>query len=67
MLLAGLAVYTAVGVVFGVVFVLRGAARIDPVAARTPLRVRVLFLPGAAALWPWLWAKWAGWARGAGR
>ncbi|MEZ6317834.1 MAG: hypothetical protein R3B49_03625 [Phycisphaerales bacterium] len=57
--------YAAVGVVFAIAFVLVGVKRVDPVAAHAPVRVRVLFLPGAAALWPMMLAKWRASARGA--
>jgi len=50
--------YLALGVIFAVPFVLVGAGRLDPVAARAPARVRLLFLPGAAALWPILLNRW---------
>ncbi|MCA9293969.1 MAG: hypothetical protein KDA20_09155 [Phycisphaerales bacterium] len=58
-LLTVLGAYGAVGVLFAIAFVCTGAKRIDPVARATPLRVRLLFLPGAAALWPLLAMKWA--------
>ena len=51
--------YGVLGAVFAVAFVARGAAAIDPVACHAPERVRVLFAPGAAALWPVLALKWA--------
>jgi len=53
-------VYALAGLVFAVAFVLRGAGRIDPVARKAPLRVRLLLAPGAAALWPVLIPKWLG-------
>jgi len=52
LLLAGVALYGVIGVVFAAYFVARGAASIDPIIKDTPLRTRVLFAPGAAALWP---------------
>lgn len=57
-LLLILAAYLAVGLIFGCAFVWMGAGAIDPAAARAPLRVRALFLPGAAALWPLLLIRW---------
>jgi hypothetical protein len=50
--------YVVVGAAFGCAFVLVGAKRVDPVAAHAPLHVRLLFLPGSAALWPFLAKKW---------
>lgn len=58
LILAALSIYFAIGVVFALAFVLRGAVRVDPAARGTPLSVRVLILPGAAALWPVLLVKW---------
>ncbi len=52
--------YALVGLAFGVAFVARGAGRLDPVARGAPVRVRLLFLPGALALWPLLVVKWRG-------
>lgn len=57
--------YLAIGVVFAAAFVASGVKRVDPVAAHAPLRVRLLFLPGSAALWPLLLRKWAHASRGA--
>lgn len=49
--IAGL-VYLAVGLVVGVWLVTLGASRLDPRLATAPRRVRVILLPGCAALWP---------------
>lgn len=57
------AVYAALGLVFALAFVARGAARMDPGAAAGTLGFRLLLLPGAAALWPllaWRWHATAG-------
>jgi len=51
-LLLLLAVYLAIGLLVGLRFVLSTIRRADPVAAEAPLRVRLLFLPGAVAVWP---------------
>lgn len=50
--------YLIVGVLFALAFVARGAGAIDAAARRAPFRVRLLFAPGAAALWPILLTKW---------
>lgn len=55
-LLILIGVYVLVGVGVAVWFVGWGAARRDPGAERAPLRVRVLFGPGAVAVWPVLLA-----------
>jgi hypothetical protein len=51
--------YLMAGLVFGVVFVTVGVARIDPAARGTSATFRLLILPGSVALWPVLAAKWA--------
>ncbi len=58
--LVGLAAaYLAVGLVFAVAFVTRGAGRVDPVAAHGTWGFRLAILPGCAALWPLLARRWA--------
>ena len=51
-------IYFGIGMVFSVFFLMKGAGAVDPVAQVTPLRTRVLFVPGAAAVWPVLVIKW---------
>lgn len=53
-ILISLGIYALVGIVVGGWFVLRGAGRIDPLAAKTGLSVRWIWLPGAVMLWPWV-------------
>lgn len=50
--------YAGVGLVFGVAFALFGARRLDPAAAEGTWGFRALLVPGAAALWPLLLARW---------
>ena len=45
-------VYFLFGFLIGLVFVISGVRKVDPVADSAPLRVRMLFLPGSMALWP---------------
>ena len=52
LLLWALGIYYAIGLVVGLRFILATAPRLDPVARKAPLRVRMLFLPGAIAVWP---------------
>ena len=52
------AAYGLVGVVFALAFVTRGIERIDPVAKHAPVGFRLIAMPGAAALWPLLLARW---------
>jgi|GEM_PF-2384859 len=51
-LLLALLVYACIGVVVAPYFLLYAVKRIDHVASLTPMRVRIVFLPGAIALWP---------------
>jgi len=53
-----LAAYGLAGVVFAAAFVTRGIRRIDPAAEHAPWGFRMIVVPGVAALWPWLLAKW---------
>ena len=53
--IAGL--YVAAGLVFAAAFVTSGARRIDPAARGAPVSLRLLIIPGAAALWPVLLLK----------
>lgn len=50
--------YFAIGLVFGVVFVLRGVSRIDTAAQRASWGFRLIILPGAVAFWPLLARRW---------
>ncbi len=45
-------IYLAIGSLIGIHFVFKGIRTIDPIANDAPLRVRVLFFPGAIAIWP---------------
>lgn len=57
-LLYGAGVYLALGLLFAVAFVTRGAGRIDPVARAATRAFSLVIFPGAAALWPMLTLKW---------
>jgi len=56
--LSMLAAYLAPGLCFALAFVFRGISTIDPGTAHAPLGFRVILIPGAAALWPWLLRRW---------
>jgi hypothetical protein len=58
LILALAGIYVLAGIVFGVAFVVRGASRIDPAARGAGVLVRVMWFPGAVALWPVLLKKW---------
>ncbi len=55
-LLSALALYAAVGVVTAFAFVVFGVTRVQP--APVSLGARILILPGAAALWPYVLRRW---------
>ncbi len=56
--LVGLGIYLATGFVFSLAFVIFGAGKIDPHAARGSWGFCILIFPGAAALWPILLRRW---------
>ena len=58
LLVAGAGLYLAAGVVFALVFVTLGVQRTDPAAHGGTWGFRLLILPGSAALWPLLLARW---------
>ncbi len=53
-ILVAVATYIALGVVFGLYFIFKGISRLDHAAAGAAISFRVLMLPGAVGLWPWL-------------
>ena len=55
-----LGIYLALGVLFAVAFVSKGAAAIDPAARAGTWGFRVLIFPGAVLLWPALARRWFG-------
>jgi hypothetical protein len=60
-----LALYAVIGAITAVAFVTVGLARVLPPGTPVTVGARVLFLPGAALLWPYVLARWvnAGGAR----
>jgi hypothetical protein len=61
------AIYMLAGVAFAAAFVTVGIARVDPVATHAPWGFRLMVMPGVAALWPLLLARWVQARRGAGQ
>lgn len=57
-LLYALALYGAVGLATAVAFVSVGLARVLPSVTTVSLGARILILPGATALWPYVLARW---------
>jgi hypothetical protein len=58
LLLGGLLLYAAAGLVIAVAFVTFGVTRVLPQPVSVSLGARLLLLPGAAALWPYVLARW---------
>jgi len=54
--LSALAAYAAIGVMTALAFVLFGVTRVQP--ADVSLGARILILPGAVALWPYVLVRW---------
>ena len=54
----GAGVYLLLGLAFAIACVRRGAGQIDPAAANGTLGFRLIILPGAVLLWPWLAKRW---------
>ena len=59
-----LALYAFVGAVTAVAFVTFGLARVLPAGTPVTVGARVLLIPGAAILWPYVLLRWVK-ARGA--
>ena len=55
-LLYGLALYVAIGLVTAVAFVTFGVTQVTNYSMT--VGARILLLPGAAALWPYVLARW---------
>jgi TM2 domain-containing membrane protein YozV len=57
-ILNGATLYAAAGVVFALVFLALGVARIDNGAKGAGIAFRLLILPGLIALWPLMIIRW---------
>lgn len=62
-IVAALGAYLALGLLVAVPFAIAGAGRLDPAARAGTWGFRVLIVPGAAALWPWIAWRWLRGAR----
>jgi hypothetical protein len=51
--------YAAVGLVTAVAFVTFGVVRVLPQPAPVTIPARILLIPAAAALWPYVLLRWA--------
>jgi len=56
LLLYAFALYAVAGVVVAVAFVLFGVTRVQPLPVS--VGARIVLLPGAFALWPYVMARW---------
>jgi hypothetical protein len=56
--LTGLAVYAIVGVATALAFVSVGISQVLHPPMPATLGARILFVPGAAALWPYILIRW---------
>ncbi len=56
MLWVGLALYAVTGVVTALAFVIFGVTRVQPMPVS--VGARILIVPGAAALWPYVLVRW---------
>ncbi|MCB0517778.1 MAG: hypothetical protein R2830_08065 [Saprospiraceae bacterium] len=52
-----LGIYFLIGFLFSLWFVQKGAAKMDKLATNANWKLKLLWLPGAAALWPFLLKK----------
>ena len=57
-LLYGLALYVVCGLVSAAGFVIFGLERVLPASATVTPGARILILPGAATLWPYVLVRW---------
>lgn len=50
--------YFAIGLLFGCLFAWRGYAVLEPAAAGSIIRFRLLLIPACLVLWPYLMLRW---------
>jgi hypothetical protein len=58
LLMGALALYVVAGLVTAVAFVIFGVTRVLPQPMPVTVGARILLVPGAAALWPYVLARW---------
>jgi hypothetical protein len=54
-----LALYAAIGLAVAIAFVTIGLAQVLPHGMTATIGARILFVPGASALWPYVLVRWA--------
>lgn len=57
-LLIAAGLYAIMGLAFATIFATRGITAVDHAANGSRWTFRLLVIPGAAALWPWLVLRW---------
>jgi hypothetical protein len=57
-LLDAIALYVAIGLVIAVLFVTVGIARVLGQGVTATMPARILWIPGATALWPYVLVRW---------
>jgi hypothetical protein len=57
-IVVGVEAYALVGIGFALLFVVFGIARVLPGAGHVTPGARIMILPAAAGLWPWLMLRW---------
>ena len=59
LLVTGLGIYAAIGLLVALAYLFGGAGRIDPAAKGKgmPIRVRLMIMPGVIGLWPLMLSK----------
>jgi hypothetical protein len=58
LILAGISLYALVGLVTALAFVTMGVTRVLPHPAPVTVGARILLIPAAAALWPYVLYRW---------
>jgi hypothetical protein len=58
LVLGGIIAYALAGLVTALLFVAFGVVRVLPQPATVSIPARILLIPGAAALWPYVIARW---------
>lgn len=52
-----LGIYFAIGLLFGIYFLFKGATKIDPLMIDTKKKIRFLLFPGVVVTWPFFISK----------
>jgi hypothetical protein len=58
LVLGGIIAYALAGLATAVLFVILGVGRVLPQPATVSIPARILLIPGAAALWPYVLGRW---------